>query len=1184
MYLKSLELSGFKSFAEPTDILLEPGITGIVGPNGCGKSNTVDAIRWCLGELSPRTLRSKSITDVIFNGTRRLSPAACAQVTMTFDNSDHSLDVAANEVAVTRKVYRDGTSEYLINKTSCRLKDIKTIFLGTGLGDDGYSIMEGSMVDFLLTAKPHERRLLFDEASGAARFASKRDEAVSKMEKIDTDLNRVKDQIEIIGAERKRLESQAKKARLYERVNNEKTELEIKKVSQILENCRLRAQTIREESFDPKRAELERQSAGRDKLNADAQTLEAERMALEQQLSLASNEFHETLRERDLAVEKIKNLEEKIRERRALLESREKESRTLDGEILRCREDLNLAKAVHQEKTAQRDREIEEFDQAHPHALQTADGAGRRHQIQTQIEDLKHQILDLNEQITKDRNENRAVTTEMSQDQASLKYILREHKKQELEKFHLEELLHELKTKIESLKLQIDAAGRDAQNLTQERAGIAARRQPLETLATLDLPAQKASLQARLEQWEKLAQEDAVIRGSRAIEEMSLDIKEIAGPIGKLIKCPAQNYPALKEILGERLYWFLAENAETALRAIETLEEKKQGRATFVLMDRLTQSLRPASITWETTSKTAGRTVDLDYLLGSTDVRTKKAILSLVGPVFVQGTSIFGESVLRGGQGPQTQSEENTALTHLQERQRIQGLLRDNEERAGRTQAELSALREQGRQAEERQNNLSLNLQGLRAETSRFNQELENNGQNLKYAAETLMSLEKDAQQNLCSVASKKERLGDLEKSVNANIDSLAGLQARLEQSSHGLAEAAIEMSKVKEFELSRQLIIERATQEISLLEQKCVQLETTLSANTQKLAYLQTEQKNLQSDLKKSGESSAALTLEIAAIEAAHAERVKNLEDLQSAGAGITQKIQALEARVAGAQEAIGALEEELRGAEIELRSLDFETSRAREDACRIFNAAPEQIDAKLKEASERSPITRVREGESLEETLNRLNLQIQRLGQINFLAQPEYDRLGERMTFLQTQRDDILKAKTDIQTAIARINTQIEGSFETTFNAVRVKFKEIFATLFEGGEADLALTESDSFQQRGVEIFVQPPGKKLQSLAQLSQGEKALTAVSLLFAFFSTHPAPVCILDEIDAPLDEANVLRFRKMLEKFAKHCQFVIITHNKKTMEAAKELYGVTMEELGVSKIISVKLEEVAAAVG
>lgn len=1182
MYLKSLELSGFKSFAEPTDILLEPGITGIVGPNGCGKSNTVDAIRWCLGELSPRTLRSKSITDVIFNGTRRLSPAAYAQVTMTFDNSDHALDISAGEVAVSRKVFRDGTSEYSINKSQCRLKDIKALFLGTGLGDDGYSIMEGSMVEFLLTAKPHERRLLFDEASGAAKFASRRDEAISKMEKIDTDLDRVKDQIELIGAERKRLEGQAKKAKLYERLMKDKTGLEIKKVLELLAHVEKRSRSLREEVLEPKRSAFERASLSRDELLAEIQKLESGRLDLDQTLSQATGEFHDTLRERDLVSEKIKNLEDKIRERETTRETLLKELKQIEEIENREAAEQSQTQALYAQKLTDRDRQIEEFDRTHPRAA-NPDAAALRREAEKGVEQLKHQILDVNEQITKDRNENLEITAQMSQDQAGLKYILREHKRQEQEKAHCEEQRHALEAKTRAFQEQIQQISEQLSGLSQQKNALLEQIKPLEHLLALTLPAQKASLEARLEQLEKSTTEDAVLRGARAIQDLANEMEGISGPIGKLIKCPPQHYGPIKEILGERLYWFLADNQETAMKALRILEERKLGRAAFVLQDRLEKNPKPAALDWQNTPKSPGRTMDLEHLLGTTDDETKKTILAIVGPTFVQGWSVFGEALVRGGQEPVAKETEAGALTQLQEQQALQRSIEEIAAQTAATEGSRAALHSQIAQIEQQGRELQGRMQESQLEAAKSSQALSGQEQSLKYAAQALLGFEKDAQENLSRIASRKERLQILEESLRVNAETLKNLQSHLENASKRLEEAALEISQAKEAELSRELAVERASQEVNLLEQRKKQLEATLAEHRLKKDNLAQEDVRLAKAMNESRELASTLADELRGLESAHAQKAKTLEELQTQSSEILAQIRTQETQRSGLEEQIRSLEEEIRSAEMELRSLDFDSARAKEEACRIFNTSPEEVQAKLDEASQSELTARLREGETPEQTLGRINHQIERLGQINFLAQPEYERLGERMTFLESQREDILKARTDVQTAISKINSQIEESFETTFSAVRAKFKEIFAQLFEGGEADLAITEADDLRQKGVEIFVQPPGKKLQNLAQLSQGEKALTAVSLLFAFFSTRPAPVCVLDEIDAPLDEANVLRFRKLLQKFAQRCQFIIITHNKKTMEASNNLYGVTMEELGVSKIISVKLEEAAASV-
>ncbi|MBI4667694.1 MAG: chromosome segregation protein SMC [Elusimicrobia bacterium] len=1216
-------MGGFKSFVEPTEIILEPGITCIVGPNGCGKSNAIDAVRWCLGELSPKTLRSKSISDVIFNGTRRLSPSTSAEVTLTFDNSDRTLNIDSAEAAVSRKVYRDGSSDFTINKTNCRLKDIRQLFLGTGLGDDGYSIMEGSMVEFLLTAKPHERRLLFDEASGAARLGAKRGEALSRLAKIDQDLERVKDQIELFAEDKKRLESQARKARLFERLSAAKKILEVKKIMDDIERLRGQAETLTKETLEPKQGLQEKQRADLSRLFAQAETLKAERVSLEAGLDLAANAYHEVLRARDVTAEKLNNLESKSGERQRVLrqtigerESALKQMAGATGELLETRRQMSLKETDFEKISTAQNALLTPGEELNA-ALE------RRHKLENEIRSLKTTMAGENEEIVRLRNEILTFTSGLSELQSDLKHTLKEHNKETLERVHLEELTAELQAKIQALEKEINNFQDEHENIKTRHEAQLTEHNKLEDYIHKDLTKTEYELTARLAQWEKAGQKDPRVRGALAVEDLAKEMPGIYGPIGKLIKISEHHRPYIKEILGEKLNWFIAENEETALAALKKLEEQKKGRAAFILLDRLNDDSGADIVSWDgKANDRTGRITPLDHVLDSTEANVKKALKCLLGPTFLQGSAVYGQAVIQGGEELPLEAELK-ALGVLGEREEIQTALKETLDKRQAAEKNLAELKKQYQDETAKLNEIAASLQDKQIKLTQLRLEIETAERDWKLTEETVSSLEKEARSGLEESSKKMELLNALKESLQNQEKQEAGLRRRFEAASGELEEAIVESKSGREAQLSRELRIQQAGYEKALLEEKKTQLEKTLARVQEQAGRLDSRIEEMAVEIAELSDEIEVLKKELADFDQTHAEKAKILEEIQDKIKKITGAADAKESEIASAQTQAQKLEEEIRNAESDLRAIAFERSKALEEACRIFNSTPEELPAKLEEAKksqaesedEESSHAAVKEGETLETALRRVSERLESLGAVNFLAKEEYERVKEKITFLEKQRDDILAAKADVKAAIAKIVAQIEGSFNVTFEAVREKFREIFGKLFEGGEADLALIEGEDQEQKGaatasvsdrtwagsptplagagrnsvpealvsgVEIFAQPPGKKLQSIALLSQGEKALTAVSLLFAFFSIHPAPVCILDEIDAPLDEANVLRFRKMLEDFSQRCQFIIITHNKKTMEAAHAIYGVTMEELGVSKIISVKLEEAVAA--
>lgn len=1183
MYLKRVELTGFKSFPEYTEIPLESGITSIVGPNGCGKSNILDSVRWSLGELSAKTLRSKSIADVIFNGTKRLPPASYAQVTLTFDNADRILGMDAAEVSASRKVYRDGTSEYSLNKTNCRLKDIKNLFLGTGIGDDGYSIMEGRMVEFLLTAKAQDRRLLFDEASGAAKFAVKRNEALSKLGRIGMDLDRVRDNIELINTERKHLESQAKKVRLYEKLKEKKAILESQKIIRQLEELTQQIIHIQSQEIEPKTNEFEQKRLQLDQLYAQIEQLEAKRLTMEKVVSQALDAFHEASSQRDLALEKLSHLDDKIAERQQAraLSGQEcalltKNTQSLQLELDQVAQELESQKSQIQATLPKEIQSLEALTQ------QGKILDKRRCEAKNQIDTLKQQTLTLSQTLTELKNNSVNLNAEILEIQADLKVALKEHERANAEKRQLEITLEQSRRQLQETRAALYGIQEEANSLGRQRQELADKKRSLETTLYRELPQEESTLEAKLKHWDELATQNMTLRGMQEIARLQNDTAGLYGPLGKLIATSNAYYPYLKELLGDKLHWFLAENAETAQAAIDHLKINKKGRVGFIILDRVGESA-PSSNGDFLPRNASGKIIDLESILGSTDIRTKKAIAFLLGPTFLKSSVIYKEAIICGGEEID-QIQTTQALTAIQEREALVNALAITKKRQQETNAQLQTLDEQisvvtkhleelTQQLQEKNFNVSVHAQ---TETKATNE--------LSLYQESIVATQSDIAQKLGLAAEKKQTVEDLRVGIEHNQITLERAQQALKQEEMEFEQLLSQENKFHEEELSQTLLVTQAKQTLAVLQERQTQLNKEYKHQEANLKKAQEHQETLESEIKRLQHQRQEAQQEHEELESQKEEKARHLGQVKQNQEEQNQKLLKLRNQETIIEEEFNVLESQLRDFELNLKTMEFEKNKTREEAAKLFNIACDELDKKLEEVKTQQPP--LDEGTNIEMALMALNQKIERLGQINFMAQEEYQRLDERVNFLNSQRDDILKARDDVRSAIEEINKQIEESFQITFDAVRAKFREIFGQLFTGGEADLILVDShEPNEPKGVDILAQPPGKKLQNITLLSQGEKALTAISLLFAFFATKPAPVCILDEVDAPLDENNVLRFRKLLETFSQRCQFLVITHNKKTMEAAKALYGVTMEELGVSKIISVKLQEaveVAAA--
>ncbi|MEK6542858.1 MAG: chromosome segregation protein SMC [Elusimicrobiota bacterium] len=1177
MYLKAIRLSGFKSFAEPTDIIFEPGTTAIVGPNGSGKSNVVDAIRWCLGELSAKTLRSKALTEVIFNGTKRLPAAAFAQVTLVFDNEDRVLNIDAAEIAVSRKIQRDATSEYSINKSTCRLKDIKQLFLGTGIGEDGYSIMEGSTVEFLLTAKPHDRRLLFDEASGASRFVCKRDEAVNKLAKIQTDLDRVNDQVELMSSERRRLENQAKKAKLYERLAQEKKLLDSKKALTALETLSAAIERARSEVIAPKTAALNEKTVALSQVYAEVETLEAQKIEEDRDLTTRTEDFHEAMSKRNVALEKLKNLDEKISDKQALQSANAADLKILAEQSAAHEARLKEIEDALDGKRAELETQKAKFAESQDETVRLKDATANKEAIETETRKLTASVRETEDKLESLKGELLALITESSQLQAELKISLKEHRRMELERMHLEESARDLANKETVAAAELESLVKEREALDADEKRLREIKAQKEDRIYRELPKREAGLTAKLEHWAKTSGQDPFVRGARTVEESLETLSGVYGPISRLLRCAKEHEPLVRELLAEKRYWFIAENSEAASKALTMLADSNSGRAAFILADRIAGTAANTPFNWDSPAADSAKVLTLDDIFTETDPRTKKVLNYLLGPTFVKRDSIFGEAVMRGGESIGA-GQSSVVLSGLDEKETLSKELEeartDREQLSNELSAidlELEGARAAIRDASERREQAALRHTQAARQKEAVTREL-------TMAQDTAHSIEKESHEKLQALSSKKERNVEIDDDIKASQAHAAQASARLKEKEFHLNNALLIEKDAREKELTRELALHAVAQEIALLEQRLDQNVKTVAAAKIQVGKLTQVVKTLNNEIEEAAAEKRRTQEEMESLEAARQSAGDALEALQKRHNELSIKLHGLRQRQGELESSAREFESALRDAELELKTLQYEQRKTTEEALTIFGATEDTLKDKLEAA--RADIGQQQElFDDVAASLARVNERIEKLGQINFLANEEYEQLNERITFLETQRQDIVKARADIEEAITRINAQIEESFGVTFAQVREKFKETFAGLFEGGgEADLLLTEAPEGGQPGVEIIAQPPGKKPQSITQLSQGEKALTIVSLLFAFFAIKPSPVCVLDEIDAPLDEANVERFSRMLKKFSTDTQFVMITHNKKTMAAARALYGVTMEELGVSKIISVKFEE------
>jgi chromosome segregation protein len=1155
MYLKSVELCGFKSFAERTKLLFEQGITGIIGPNGCGKSNVADAVRWCLGEQSAKSLRSHQMMDVIFNGSQSRATTGMAEVSITFDNSQNVLPIDYSEVTVTRRLFRSGESEYFINKTQCRLKDVSDLFLDTGIGTEGYSIMEQGKVEFILSAKPEQRRELFEEAAGVARYKARREEALRKLEKVDIDMNRVSDMLSLLKEQISSLDSAARKAKQYKKYQEELKKLEISSLVHGIDSCHKEIEKINEFLL-PKTAEFEQLNATMDQIDAEFSEIrllqtqkDDEYIRLQDQLS----QFKSGINLADERIQQAARRETELIERQTTL-SMDIESST--GMIKNIEEELANIRTMCSELSVQAEKLKNGYIQKEAHLNDIRASMASFHNDEN---DIRNRLFELASEKTDIHNEHNRLNSFNAHCQAKTDSLAKEQA-------HLQEQQAPLQQKISETERETEALILRETELGTKIEEIVAKSRQTQTLLndtvfkSTHVRESVVSLESKLQTIIEMEQKNPYRSAIRSV--LALDIPGIIGPLGGLISINQGFEDVVTASLGEKLYYLICDTVQTANKAIEHLKSNELGRVTFIVTENLPDSASNNYLT-----QVQGTQTLLSMLKYEPSV--EKVLKFLCSEVFVSGNTIYGKAVIQGGGKIVYDStllideQSKNINAQIEEKNRN---LEEISAQENRLQSEIESMNAERSSLEFEKQRITIQIENIQNQSNMLKQELGYiekeisivNDETVKNREEEVKTVSqmKVLDESLATIVTEEEALKEKQRSLNTELqkfrDEESVLAPVLTESkvawatqSNELAGRLREEEKLKETVTSTIAKIEQYKTELAINQTRIIEQKTIQESESENLKSLYVKQEEQE------GEVQSSL-----------AERQALLERQN-------EKTNALHEIRHNAEQ----LKQELHRFDLDKHSFDIRlqnfTQKLQEEHSAVFE--------EVKELYLSTP--------PQEEEILRIKKRIESIGPVNLAAPEEYASLEERFNFLQTQQQDLLKAKEDLLEVINKINKTTKENFKITFDKVRENFKNIYQQLFEGGQADIVLTEESNMLESGVDIMAQPPGKKPQSISQLSGGEKALTAIALLFAFFMVRPSPFCILDEVDAPLDEANVGRFINMVKSFSKQSQFLVVTHNKRTMEMANVLYGVTMEELGVSKIISVRLhkdEELAAS--
>ncbi len=1205
MRIKKLEIVGFKSFADRTVLHFNEPITGVIGPNGCGKSNVVDAIRWCMGEQSAKHLRGKAMEDVIFSGSDRRGPLGYCEVALTFENDGRvPIDyLQYTEITVGRRLFRDGTSEYYLNKTPCRLRDVTEFFLGTGIGTRAYSIIEQGRVGMIVSSKPEERRFLIEEAAGITKYKIKRKAAEKKIELTRQNLLRVSD---VVAEQEKQLVSlkrQAQKAERYKQYRAELRDIELWGQSQRWLGLYAEQQVFANA--------LSAASEKRERAQADLSATEA-KLAAARLLLLGEEGGVQALQEELYALDNVVKLGE------AENEHARKEEAQLLSQAQRMRGEVELLEAKAADAACLRERMAADLLQVESGGAGQADEIASR---ENELKQVKENLAKVTRLCDAAKAEISRQNAEIARSEADERGLLRQRDdvalrlmRAEEERGRLSSRKQELEQITEDQEEKLSGLQDEKVSLVKNRAEAEDRLKELKMQVTrLDkevdqLKGELHKKRARLHSLGEIAAKyEGFATGTKVLLQRSEQAKKgvadgrdpggLLGVVADMIIAPAEVELALDAVLGERLGALVVESHDHAVAAIHHLRDRGEGRASFVPLDaRPTRpGDRPQLPDDETSvSGVRGRMLDLikarpgyeavlDALLGNVlvvetvaqalgyyRVASEDGSLSPGGLlVTLDGVLCDGHGILSGG------AQKGQGASVLAQKREIR---------------ELSALcADLDRRFREKDEQLAVS----KAEQQHLSKQLEDLSRAGHQGEMQILSLDKDLTRSREELHRTEHRHGVLSQEIDE-------LSERRDDSDREAEETRMAIRDSRDlllgFESQRD---EHSREQLRLLERsdhlsaELTHLKVQVAAHKEKLRSLQEGLFRLHTE---EGERSAyreRLEKEIRECYRRSAELVegvtkRNQRLIEDAGKSrrlaeeLQMKRSAYEERRGQLTEGEGVLREQ-RGRE---GSLLKETSRLQVRLGEVKTARAHLEEAVLER--HRLHVSEVvhdyhlrpQAGEKEDKRARELRELIDRMGEINLMAIEEYNELDKRHGFLVAQKTDLETALKQLEQAIALINRTSKQRFREVFDLVNAKFQEIFPRCFVGGQARLVLTNEDDLLESGIEIVAQPPGKRNQTVELLSGGEKAMTAVALIFAIFLIKPSPFCLLDEVDAPLDEANVGRFNDLVREMTDRSQFIIITHNKRTMQIADTLYGVTMEEPGASKLVSVNLGDLA----
>ncbi|CUN37521.1 Chromosome partition protein Smc [Turicibacter sanguinis] len=1184
MYLKRIETIGFKSFADKTVVEFEQGVTAVVGPNGSGKSNISDAIRWVLGEQSAKSLRGGKMEDIIFAGTSTRKPLNFAEVTLVLDNSCGSLPIDYEEVSITRRVYRTGDSEYLINKQKVRLKDVVDLIMDTGIGHDSLSIISQDKVKAIVEARVEDRRVIIEEAAGVLKYKMRKKEATRKLESTSDNLSRVQDIIFELEDQVEPLRKQSEQAEKYMVLKQECSDSEISVLAYDIKTLNDQMERSKKERKDVEfehvsiNAKIANDERRRDTLKQNQQAQERQLEQLQADLVETSEWIQKLQGQRDVLKERHKNAssnKEELAEQQAQLESRLETSQV---ELKTAEEAMTKTKTLLETKKSQLQKVSEEYQHLEEN-------------LKIQLDTTRDAYFEDVNRLASVKNQYIAINQQIKRTETTLERINEDEEKALLDRDALVQEQETFKAQYGKFETSLKEKRDLYQQLYKEHQQRL-KQAEMETNRHRHLTHQLDKMNNRL-QWLEDAQKDfsgfneGVKKILKAREQGQ--VSGIEGAVAELVTVPKELELAMDVVLGPVMQQIVTTNDDSAKKAIDFLKKHHAGRATFLPLNVIKSRLLPLDVQNRIQGNqdvvgVASQLVGYDQryrqivenILGNIivtkDLNVAKnlakqlnyryRIVTLEGDVINAGGAMTGGAVKRQGSSLLRQKNE------IEDCQRQIQQLTDELEQSKVLQEEWAQT---VKQSEKELQKVQLAGERLKEKMSEVNQQ--------KLAFEYREKSQNEREQLLR--IERREHEAELKQLVEKNnqlAEDRLVLEQRIEEAKATIE--TLEEQLEQQEELKSQLL-----QQMTELKVDVAKLETALHNECATFERLKGETEQVRTRLKelldKIAESEQALLGnddEVVQLEANLAEKkekregiIEQIQDQRVTLTKVSQELETLEREVRESHKVQQKMAESLNQLDVSIGKVDVEMDI-------MIKKLEEEYQMTFDHANENYPLKG-----SIEEIKSRIRSikgQIAALGEINVGAIQEYQRVKERYDFLTTQRDDLIEAKATLEETINEMDQEMTVKFKETFDLVREQYMEIFKKLFGGGSADLVLTDPHDLLHTGVEIIAQPPGTKLKTSNLLSGGQKALTSIALLFAILKVRTVPFCVLDEVEAALDEANVARYANYLKAFSNETQFIVITHRKGTMEKADVLYGVTMQERGVTKLVSVRMDNVS----